>query len=168
MNYQQYPYQQGQQQPHYHPPAAPPPAPKKKKWPYVLGGIAALIVLGSAMNSGKSGATGSSASPTPSSGSGVSNAQPAVQQPVPQSSGPATSMGAGSYQVGTDIVAGRYKTTGPDKSSIFPNCYWERSKDDSGEFKSIISNDNIQGPGTLSVKAGEFLKLTGGCEWVKQ
>lgn len=52
--------------------------------------------------------------------------------------GPATSFsGEGEYLVGEDIKAGTYKTAGPDSEF---GCYWERAKDASGEFGSIIAN----------------------------
>lgn len=79
--------------------------------------------------------------------------------------------GSGTYAVvaGTagqgEIPAGRLKTSGPTSSSVVDSCYWERARDDSGEFRSIITNDNISGPGSVTVKKGEFLKLSGSCVW---
>ncbi len=152
---------------------APPPAPKKK-WPYVLGGVAAVIVLGSAINGGGKSSPTVGVQP---SGSGVVNAQPAdqakslpAQAPAAAAApaGPGTAMGAGTYEVGPDIVPGRYKTKGSGREGFFGSCYFQRSRNDSGEFDSIISNDFFQGPGSVTVKKGEFLKLTGDCEWAKQ
>jgi hypothetical protein len=65
-------------------------------------------------------------------------------------------------------VPGRYKTPGSGGSGILDSCYWERAKNDSGEFSSIISNDNLNGPGSITVKSGEFVKSNGGCVWTKQ
>jgi len=81
--------------------------------------------------------------------------------------GPATSFGDGTYEVGVDVVAGRYKTQGPT-DDLFKNCYWQRTKDDSGQFRSIIANGNTQGPGSVTIKAGEFFQTSGGCNWAKQ
>jgi hypothetical protein len=81
--------------------------------------------------------------------------------------GPATTVGDGTYEVGVDLEPGRYKTAGPSQSSIIPMCYWARHKDDSGEFRSIIANQNLQGPGSVTVKAGEFVEFSGGCTWTK-
>jgi hypothetical protein len=69
--------------------------------------------------------------------------------------------------VGVDVVAGRYKTQGPT-DDLFKNCYWQRTKDDSGQFRSIIANGNTQGPGSVTIKAGEFFQTSGGCNWAKQ
>jgi hypothetical protein len=95
----------------------------------------------------------------------LSAAAPTVASPVP--AGPATTAGDGTYEVGVDLEPGRYKTAGPDQSSVIPNCYWARTKDDSGEFGSIIANQNLQGPGSVTVKEGEFVNFAGGCSWTK-
>jgi hypothetical protein len=81
--------------------------------------------------------------------------------------GPATLISDGTYQVGVDMAAGRYKTPGPT-DDLFRNCYWQRTRDDSGQFGSIIANGNTQGPGSVTVKTGEFFQTSGGCTWTKQ
>ncbi|MBN9739423.1 hypothetical protein PP1_031060 [Pseudonocardia sp. P1] len=65
-------------------------------------------------------------------------------------------------------MAGRYKTAGPGSTDILDSCYLERSKDDSGELDSIIANDNLTGPSSVTVKDGEFVTFNGGCTWAKQ
>lgn len=77
-----------------------------------------------------------------------------------------TSFGDGTYLVGTDIAAGSYKTKGDSDFGV--GCYWERAKDDSGEFGSIISNDYADGPSRVTIKTGEYFKASGGCTWDKQ
>lgn len=151
---QQYPYQG-----HYQPPSTPPP-PKKKRWPWVVGGVAALIVIGSVVSTTSPKQSVYHPSYPPPSA--------AAAEAPPAQSGPLTTFSDGTYEVGVDIEPGRYKTAGPDKSDLLPMCYWERAKDDSGTFRSIIANDNLQGPGSVSVKQGEFLKVSGGCTWTKQ
>lgn len=91
----------------------------------------------------------------------------AAQGAAATPTGPATTVSDGTHQVGVDIAPGRYKTTGPDQSSIIPNCYWQRAENDSGEFSAIIANENLQGPGSVSVNAGEFVTFSGGCTWTK-
>lgn len=84
----------------------------------------------------------------------------------PAAAGPLKEVGDGTYEVGVDMVAGKYKTPGPDKTSFYPNCYWELNKGgDDGDIHNIISNDNLQGPGVLTAKKGQNLKLSGGCTW---
>lgn len=175
----QYPYPPQQGQPSG--PQLPVPPRKRKKWPYFAGGALALIaIIAVASNNGDSTKTTSTAAATtaaaPSSVSRFQAAIPATQAPaVAQApaapatpAGPATTAEDGTYEVGTDLAPGQYKTAGPDKSDIIPNCYWARLKNDSGEFSAIISNGNLQGPGSVTVKKGEYLQLTGGCLWTKK
>ncbi|WP_330460759.1 hypothetical protein OIB37_30110 [Streptomyces sp. NBC_00820] len=77
--------------------------------------------------------------------------------------GPATSFsGEGEYLVGEDIKAGTYKTSGPADEF---GCYWERAKDASGEFGSIIANNNLEGPGRVTLNNGEYFKTNRCEEW---
>ncbi|MFE9355443.1 hypothetical protein [Streptomyces olivaceoviridis] len=77
--------------------------------------------------------------------------------------GPATSFsGEGEYLVGEDIAAGTYKTAGPEGAF---GCYWERAKDASGEFGSIIANNNLEGPGRVTLNRGEYFKTNRCQEW---
>lgn len=76
----------------------------------------------------------------------------------------ATSVGEGMYLVGKDIPAGTYLLTATN--SLFSG-YYERCKDASGEFTSIISNDNFSTTVYVTVQDGEYLKLNR-CEAVLQ
>lgn len=87
---------------------------------------------------------------------------------APVETGPATTVSDGTYEVGVDLAAGRYKTPGPDGSGALDMCYVARSSNDSGELDSIIANDIAQGPSSVTVKKGEFAKFSGGCTWTKQ
>ncbi|MFF6947474.1 hypothetical protein ACFZAD_02295 [Streptomyces iakyrus] len=79
--------------------------------------------------------------------------------------GPATSFsGEGEYVVGEDIKAGTYKTAGPEGGF---GCYWERAKDASGEFTSIIANNNLNGPGRVTLSSGEYFKTNRCQTWQK-
>lgn len=75
-------------------------------------------------------------------------------------------MDEGTYQIGVDAQAGRYKTIVPDDSV---GCYWERLKDDKGGLNSIIANDNVNPGGRASVtlKKGEFFNSHGCGTWKK-
>lgn len=91
--------------------------------------------------------------------------RPATTKPKPsREPGPPTSFdGDGEYLVGEDIAAGTYKTAGPADFG----CYWERDKDSSGEFESIIANDNLNGSGRVTVRKGEIFKTQGCQTWKK-
>lgn len=80
--------------------------------------------------------------------------------------GPVTSASDGTYEVGVDLEAGRYKTTGPVPGAR--SCYQARLSDDSGDSSSILSNDLTDGPSSVTVADGEFIKFNGGCTWTKQ
>lgn len=164
------------QQPAGSPPPAPTPTKRSSNWPWIAGIIVAFLLgtaIGGASGGSTSTPTAAPASPVPSQTAPVASAPPVSSAPaapvVPSApAGPVTEVEDGTYQVGTDMVAGRYKTAGPPAGSAMPMCYFARSKDDSGELGSIIANDIAQGPSSVTVKAGEFVKLSGGCTWTKQ
>ncbi|MFD5549793.1 hypothetical protein ACFWJQ_24080 [Streptomyces goshikiensis] len=93
---------------------------------------------------------------------------PSTPSPEPTAKpGPATSFkGDGQYPVGEDIEAATYMTAGP-ADSLFPNCYWARHKDASGEFSSIVANGNVQGQTRVTVRKGEYLEVKGCLPWKK-
>ncbi|MFC9286960.1 hypothetical protein, partial [Streptomyces sp. NPDC057052] len=77
--------------------------------------------------------------------------------------GPATTFsGEGEYLVGEDVKPGTYKTAGSEGAF---GCYWERAKDASGEFGSIIANNNLEGPGRVTLNKGEYFKTNRCQEW---
>jgi hypothetical protein len=92
----------------------------------------------------------------------------AEPEPEPEVEASAT-IGNGIHQVGNDIEPGTYSTEGPDPDDLFPFCYYARLSGLSGELDDIISNNNIEGPGTVVVAEGDVaLELSGGCEWTLQ
>jgi hypothetical protein len=80
--------------------------------------------------------------------------------------GPLTTFSDGTYEVGTDIAAGKYKTPGPGSTDILDSCYMEVG-DGSGSISGIAQNDNLTGPGVVSLKKGKVFKVSGGCTWSK-
>lgn len=126
---------------------------KKYLWSAVVAATAAMLI---ACSSGSPNAgVGESAAPPAT----TTTAAPAATSGAPK----VKAWGAGVYKVGEDIPVGSYKTAGAEGG-----CYWERLKDDSGSFNSIIANDNIDGPGRLKIAASDkFVKFSGDCQWVK-
>jgi hypothetical protein len=90
--------------------------------------------------------------------------KPKAKPAAPKKAAAPTFSGDGEYLVGQDIKAGTYKTPGPGDSSM---CYWERDKDATGEFESIIANNNLTGSGRVTVKKGEIFKTQGCQDWTK-
>lgn len=60
---------------------------------------------------------------------------------------------SGMYKIGTDLPAGEYYLKGKG--------YWEIDADASGEFDSILANDNIDRAAIVSVSEGQYLKTVG-------
>jgi hypothetical protein len=85
------------------------------------------------------------------------SARPAVAAkpsiPIPQ---PVTHFGDGKYEVGTDILAGRYKTTGPPDGAA-DKCYWARLKDFSGAMmrSNIAMGYGNKGPDVVVIEPGD-------------
>jgi hypothetical protein len=87
--------------------------------------------------------------------------------PPPPPPGPLTSFSDGTYEVGSDIVPGKYKTPGPAASGdISSSCYMEVGNG-TGRVGGIDQNDNLTGPGVVTLKAGKVFKISGGCTWNK-
>ena len=97
--------------------------------------------------------------------------EPAEEEPTEEPAeeeAPAT-ISDGIHRVGDDIDPGIYTTDGPGPDSIVPMCYYARLSGLGGELDDIITNNNIEGGGTVEVSEGdEALELSGGCEWTLQ
>lgn len=120
--------------------------------------VLAVVFTALVMNSFTS-AVGKAVGPAPSL------VAPAAPVEPPAASGPATTIGPGTYVVGTDIVAGTYRTSG--STSSFP-CYWSRLKDTSGDFAAILTNGTPTGPTTVTISASDGAFQTSGCNtWAK-
>ncbi|WP_406423291.1 hypothetical protein OH809_06495 [Streptomyces sp. NBC_00873] len=168
--------------PQYVVPTPPVPLPRKpsrgKAW--LTHGAVAFVALFIGTGIGSSGdadadtKAGASAKPGPT----VTATKTAEAGPAPtvtetvtakpkktKEAGPATSFGGdGEYLVGEDIKAGTYKTAGSDGSF---GCYWARLKDASGEFDAIIANNNLKGPGRVTLNKGEYFETQRCQEWKK-
>lgn len=100
------------------------------------------------------------AAPAPTVTKTVTAKPKKTEKPGPRS----TFSGDGEYLVGEDIAAGTYKTAGSDGSF---GCYWARLKDASGEFDAIIANNNLEGPGRVTLNKGEYFRTNRCQEWKK-
>lgn len=143
----------------------PPPPPPKKKWPWVVGGVAAVIVLGLAVATGVVlGAGGDNrtndaafASPTTASRAGAQAVAPRSAAANTSDAAPTASPAPsglpsnGILKVGTDIHPGEYAVSAAGASS----GYWERLSCLSGDFECIIANDIVTGKGYLTVLPGD-------------
>lgn len=91
---------------------------------------------------------------------------PNAVAPAPAApTGPLTSFGAGTYEVGKDVEPGVYRTAGSGGSVP---CYWARLNDTNGEFGSIIANGTPTGPTTVTIKTSDAaFETQGSCNWTK-
>lgn len=182
-----------QPQPGWGPPVLPYATPPKNRRPWVVPVVVGAVALFLGVGIGSSGSEGSTATsadgkaaprPTVTVTEKAEKAakgdkgepEPAVtvtktvtakpkQAAKPKKAAPAVSFsGEGEYLVGDDIRPGTYKTAGADGSF---GCYWERAKDASGEFESIIANNNLEGPGRVTLIKGEYFKTNRCKEWTK-
>lgn len=77
-----------------------------------------------------------------------------------------TTYKSGVYEVGKEIKAGKYKTRGPNKDDVIPQCVWSRLKGLGGELNDIIANGIVEGPATIVVKKSDkAIKFDGSCKW---
>jgi hypothetical protein len=129
---------------------------KRSKLKTVLIVLGAVIVIAVIANIAGGGDSGSSAGTTVSTNTGSDNKENSTPPP---SNNQAQYIKAGMYKIGSELPAGEYiiEATGA-------MAYLEVSKDSSGEFDSIIVNDNLNRGafGYIIVQDGDYLKVTGG------
>ncbi len=152
---------------------APMPKPRSRRWLWI-GGIVVTFAVGVGVGGAGEKPAGAKAAaartvtvtaPAPPADT-VTAPAPApvtvIEEPPPPP-GPAATIGNGVYEVGVDVAPGRYKTDGP--SGPMGMCYWARNRNDSGEFEALITNGIVEGPGSLTINAGEFVEISGECTW---
>lgn len=139
------------------------PAKRRRRWPWYVGGaVVFLAVIGSC--------TGNAGTPTTYNPGPLSITPITPTTTTTPPSGPVTSIGDGTFEIGTgagQVPAGTYHTTGPDSSNSM-GCYFEREKDTSGNMDSIITNDITKGPTTVTISSTDGAFKTQGCSaWTK-
>lgn len=72
---------------------------------------------------------------------------------------------SGVYVVGQDIKSGTWHTNG-DNGVGGNACYYAVLNNNSGSISSIASNNNFDGPETVSVSGYYGLQISGPCAWV--
>jgi hypothetical protein len=112
--------------------------------------LADVVACRAAQEKREAAATTTTSKPAP-----TTTRKPTATRPA------ATVYSDGTYEVGSEIKPGTYKTSGGE-------CYWERLKGFSGEFDDIIANDNISGPSRMTIRpTDQGVTFSGGCEWRK-
>jgi hypothetical protein len=146
-------------------PPAPEPPKKKRKWPWVVGGFVALIVLGSAVNGGNSRSATNASPPTaPTAPVTAAQAQQPASAPEQSSpSGPDFSEGIpeGTWSVPDQVAPGKYRSTGA-KEGLFEMCMVSTSSENGNVLDLDSGNAGEQVQITVTSKAAEF--KNSGCE----
>ena len=151
------------------------PATRKKNriWPWLVGaaivavcGVGSLLVVaigaGGVDDKPSSFATPSTYGPPPAQGQGGKASPPAKKA--------AADINEGTWLVGKDVKAGKYRTAGALKSVIIM-CYWD-VRTDTGDETIIAENqgviDKIGSPGFVTIKNGQYFKTSGCAPWKLQ
>ena len=164
---------------------APKPPKSPRRWPWALGGVVVgLLVGGAVATAATPTAAVTATASTPARTVTVTAPPPPVRTvtvtvpaPPPETvtveappptaagpSGPLTTFGEGTWEVGVDIAPGKYKTSGSTSSG----CYYARLKQNDGSLGDIIDNNIQDGPMTVVIKSNDGYFETSGCEdWVK-
>jgi hypothetical protein len=126
------------------------------------GVLAAVVALGAVACGPKdTGSAAPSGSGTAASSSHAKQGKGSGKQAAGSKAKPAFK-GSGTFQVGTDIQPGTYRTTGNDDGL----CYWERAKDASGGLDSTLANDNVTGSSYVTIKkTDKIFKSTDCKDW---
>lgn len=124
------------------------------------GTVVAVLAIGtaacgpaddSASSSGSSGTAAGTTAPSASAPAKKKEDKPAVK---------AAFKGNGTFQVGTDIQPGTYKTSGNDDGM----CYWERAKDAKDDTDSILANDTVAGSSYVTIKPTDKIFTSTDCK----
>ena len=71
----------------------------------------------------------------------------------------------GTYIVGQDVKPGTYHTNGSGNVGA-NDCYYAMLSSTNGSIYSIISNNNFDGPETISLSGVYAFQINGSCTWV--
>ncbi|MFD4388512.1 hypothetical protein [Streptomyces sp. NPDC058486] len=129
------------------------------------GAVVVVVAIGAALGGGgDEGTTPEAKSSAPAASGGKGSESKGAESKAPESKAPekkaVTIDGDGDFEVGSGVEPGLYRTSGNEDAM----CYWERSKDATGELDSILANDNVTGTAYVEIKKSDkFFKSTG-CE----
>lgn len=91
--------------------------------------------------------------------------QPSTKPKTAVKNGAPAGIGEGTWVVGKDIKAGKYRTTGASDSSI-PLCYWDiRTGSESGTIKTQGVKATATAQGLVTLKTGEYFTTSGCKTW---
>ncbi|MFF4158450.1 hypothetical protein [Streptomyces sp. NPDC001678] len=115
------------------------------------GALVAVIAIGGALSGGSGGDAGTASGQSSGKSSGAEGGEKKGKK--------ADASGNGTFQVGSDIKPGTYRSAGNKEG-----CYWERDKDSKGEADSILANDNAVGTSYVTIAASDKIFKSSGCK----
>ncbi|MFG1809162.1 hypothetical protein [Streptomyces sp. NPDC049040] len=129
------------------------------------GTVAAVLAIGTAACGPADDSASSTGSSAPAAGKATAGASSApasapAKKKEDKPGAKAAFKGDGTFQVGTDIQPGTYKSSGNDDGM----CYWERDKDAKGSTDSIISNDTVAGSSYVTIKKTDKIFTSTDCK----
>lgn len=153
--------------------AGPSPVKNRNRWPWLLGGLVVLLLLGcvlmGALLAG-SGPNNSGLGEAPTVAPSVT-ANPPVKSSVPAAKAKPKAVGVaeGGYYVGDDLPAGKYRTPGA-RREVITLCYWEvrTNGEPDGPIGQQGVTDKIDEPGNVTLRKGDYFKTTGCERWIKR
>ncbi|MFP3992412.1 hypothetical protein U9R90_34085 [Streptomyces sp. E11-3] len=123
-----------------------------------IGAVAAVIVIATAASGGGGDDSGDKGNQASSSENDTKNGDTKSDKKSEKKK--AGLGGDGTYEVGSDIKPGTYRSTGNEDGL----CYWERAKDSSGDMESILANDNVTGTAYVTVKESDKIFKSTDCK----
>jgi hypothetical protein len=130
-----------------------------RKRTIVIGGIVGLLAFAGCTAQGSGGAaTTAPAMGVPSAGVAAPSSDPAAAE-----DGPLVAFGNGSFRIGQDVVAGRYRSPAPEEG-IARLCYWDVQDDTGKILDQGVAND---GPSIAKLPAGKLFTSKGCKDWQK-
>lgn len=75
--------------------------------------------------------------------------------------------GSGIFEIGGDKNPGTYRTSGPSGSNVVGCYYAVLSSPNGSGIDNIIDNNIIQGPGIVTLRAGQYFETNGCSEWTR-
>ena len=130
----------------------------------VLALAAILVITGCSSSTGTSArvATAAATIPTPA----ITSTPTATTATSAPAGGPLTTIGPGTYEVGTgngQVAPGKYFSPGPSDSST---CYYARLRNNGGQASDIIAEELLQGQIIMTVRASDGYVKVSGCTFI--
>ncbi|HZD16062.1 MAG: hypothetical protein QOH09_159 [Pseudonocardiales bacterium] len=135
----------------------------RRRWPWIVGAVLLAVVIGVVVHGGDNSSTSPTTGTAPPAHAPAAPTPGLVARQATRPTGPLTSFGDGTYQVGTaagDIAAGSYRSAGSTEGMP---CYWARTGDLAGKVDTIIAEGYPSGPTTITIKNSDSAFLASGC-----